>query len=106
MRSVELRSTLGCPHDFHAWTERECLFAVEKTPRVIDLLDVAYWAYLQSIAEVPDKGSPVKWFCDLTSQVQDRPWGSDPLQILSSSSLYSYALKSVVSLEVVSLSVL
>ena len=107
MRSVEMRSTLRCPHDYHAWTERECVFGVEKTPRVIDLLDVAFWAYRLQSSEVHDKrGSPVNWFCDLTSQVRDRPWGSDPLQMLSSTSLYSYALKSVVSLEVFSLSVL
>ncbi len=92
--SVGIRTMLGMPPDSSPWTSKARLIGVPSWPRQIDCIDVAYWAWLKTVAteHVPTEPD----FCvDVSQGVERKPWGPTPHMLGQGSQTYVFSLDRV-----------
>jgi hypothetical protein len=82
------------------WTPEHALTGIDRSrPRCIDIIDVAFWAYLVDTPIAAERVKRPKWWVDCSQGVERHPWGSKIPCINQDSVPYSFELDRVLSLE-------
>lgn len=89
--SLKTRYKLDMGPDAAPWTSDHQLRGLPRTPRNLDIVQVAHWAWLRSTGGIGDKQDP-KWFVDTTQSVHRLPWGPHPMSFNQATKLYSFEL--------------
>ena len=89
--SIKMRSKMGMPVDVKPWTSQDPeLTNVSPTPRCLELLDIAYFGFLQHCQQASKCVSELKWFVDVSQAVQRTPWSVRPGVFTQSAAPYSF----------------
>ena len=77
--SVVIRYQLSMPADRYPWISEHKLEAVPKGLRHLDIISVAYWAYVKQARERGEEilESP-RWVVDISQSIERKPWGPFP----------------------------
>ena len=91
---------MGMPADLHPWTSQDPMLQnVAVGPRVLDLLDQAYFAWCLHCQKLRMSVSSNRWFVDLSQGVQRGPWSSAAPSFNQSSAPYSFFFDRVLDCE-------
>ncbi len=74
------------------WTETARLVGVPTSPRMTDLLQVAYFAWLK---QTTDPSKKPEWCVDISQGVERKPWSEVPRTFGQTSLEYSFSLDRV-----------
>ena len=91
--TATVRYQMDMPADAQPWTGSHNLVGVSKTKRSFDLIQVAWWAWRKQ--NPASRIATPKWFCDVSQQVNRKPWGPAPDCCLQSPELYMFSLDRV-----------
>lgn len=89
-KSGKIRTKLEMPQDLSVWTDDHALVGVPKCHRMLDCVQVAYWAWLREHLEPADRKGPVKWFCDVSQSIERMKWGDHLGSFQKDSLWYSF----------------
>ena len=99
--SLKTRFKLDMEKHSAPWTsDHQLRGLVPTSPRVLDVVQVAYWAWLrgQKGGAAHTKANP-QWLCDATQSVHRAPWGGDPMSFNQFSKIYSFEFDRVLDVE-------
>ena len=90
--TVAVRGSMDMPPDYAPWTSKANLSGVSKTPRCLDAIDVAYFAWLKQLpSDVPVPKVP-RWCVHVDQGIERRQWGETPHTMLKGSKTYVFSL--------------
>ena len=95
--TAALRYRMNMPADAQPWTSTHSLVGMTQCARHIDLVQVAWWAWSQQNPGCKDRNP--KWYCDVSQQVNRKPWGPSPDCFLQAPDLYMFGLDRVADAE-------
>jgi hypothetical protein len=94
-KSVRTRYFMSMPHDSEPWTGSHQMTGVSRTPRHMDVIQQAWWAWrsehLQSSPNAKETDVP-RWYCDFSQNCDRKPWGPRPDCITIRTQCYAFHL--------------
>lgn len=99
LHTKKKRAQMGMTLDSTPWSGNHGLAGFGKKPRCIDVIDVAYWAYLVAHPQKCDRSPTPSWWVDASQGVQRAPWGEHLPCINQDSLPFSFKLDRLLSSE-------